>query len=269
MRLSVSSRTVLDVALVLLLVLTGWRMLDARNRATVVGKNSESTPSVKRGDILRLPGVNWSASRTVVLVVSTTCPACDSSTPFYKKLAALVTPDLDVVTVAAEPPDAVSGWLQAKGVSLTRIHQASDLTSLGLHMTPVLLIVDRAGGVTDIMNKRLQPADEARVLDRLQQATAGPLDNSGQVHEFSEEELKHIRNVRLLDVRSRERFDAGHLPGASNIPLAELDSRAELELDREEPVVVDCLSPNAIGCRAAAWGLVSQGFGDVGVLIKR
>jgi rhodanese-related sulfurtransferase/peroxiredoxin len=269
MRLSVLSRTVLDGALVLLLLFTGWRVLDSRSRTTIVGnKNSVTIPSVRRGDIVRFPGVNWSAARTVVLVVSTTCQACNASTPFYKELAALATPDLEVVTVAPEAPDTVGAWLRAKGVSLTRIYQASDLTSLGFHMTPTLLIVDRAGRVTDIMIKKLQRSDERRVLDRLEQAGASPLDNSQQLHEFSREDIRHIRNVRLLDVRSRERFEAGHLPGTRNIPVGELLSRAQIELDQKDPIVVDCLYPASGGCRAAAWGLIGQGFSDVGVLIK-
>lgn len=155
MRLSVLSRTALDGALILLLLLTGWRVLDSRSRTTIVHlKNSVTTPSVRRGDILR------------------------------------------------------------------------------------------------------------------EQAGASPLDNSQQLHELSMEDTKHIRNVRLLDVRSHDRFDAGHLPGARNIPAAELPNRAEIELKRTDPVVVDCLYPQSTGCRAAAWGLIRHGFSDVGVLIK-
>jgi rhodanese-related sulfurtransferase len=236
---------------------------------TIVGsKNSETIPAVRRGDIVRVPGLNWSTTRTVVLVVSTKCPACDASTSFYKELAALAISDLDIVTVAPEPPDTVGAWLQAKDVPLTRIYQVNHLTSLGFHMTPILLIVDRAGRVTDIMIKKLQPSDERRVLDRLEQAAASPLDNSQQLHEFSREDIKHMQNVRLLDVRSRERFGAGHLQGTRNIPLAELRSRAKIELDQRDSIVVDCLYPKSAGCRAAAWELISQGFSDVGVLIK-
>ena len=136
-------------------------------------------------------------------------------------------------------------------------------------MTPILLVVDRAGRVTDIMIKQLQPSDEQRVLDRLEQKGPDPLDNSQQLHEFSVEDIAHIRSVRLLDVRSRDRFDAGHLRGARNIPVAELLSRAQIELKQTDPVVVDCLYPESGACRAAALGLISRGFSEVGVLIKR
>lgn len=55
----------------------------------------------------------------------------------------------------------------------------------------------------------------------------------------------------VLDIRSREQFDAAHVNGARNIPAAELEAQAEsLKKYREKPVVVYCesgtLSPAAI-----------------------
>ena len=43
----------------------------------------------------------------------------------------------------------------------------------------------------------------------------------------------------VLDVRATGEFDAGHLPNARNIPLAELDQRAG-ELPAGRPVIVCC-----------------------------
>jgi rhodanese-related sulfurtransferase len=51
-------------------------------------------------------------------------------------------------------------------------------------------------------------------------------------------------SVTILDVLSRESYAAAHLPGAVNIPLAELRSRAKAELPgTSRPVVVYCGSP--------------------------
>lgn len=117
MRLSVLSRAALDGVLILLLILTARRVLDSRSLTSITtgSKNSVTTPSVRRGDVVRFAGLNLSADRTVILVVSTTCPASNASTPSYQQLAALASPDLDVVTVAPEPPDAVRAWLRSKG----------------------------------------------------------------------------------------------------------------------------------------------------------
>jgi rhodanese-related sulfurtransferase len=45
---------------------------------------------------------------------------------------------------------------------------------------------------------------------------------------------------QLLDVMSREDFDESHLPGAINIPLAELDEESTAQLDRGRPVIAYC-----------------------------
>ena len=51
-------------------------------------------------------------------------------------------------------------------------------------------------------------------------------------------------NVVVLDVLSREAYAAGHLPGAVNIPLAELRGRATVELpERDRAIVVYCGGP--------------------------
>ena len=66
----------------------------------------------------------------------------------------------------------------------------------------------------------------------------------------------------VLDVRTPEEFEAGHIPGAVNVPIAELEARlAELERYRSEEVVVHCQS----GRRAAAAEeiLLEAGFTDV------
>jgi ArsR family transcriptional regulator len=51
--------------------------------------------------------------------------------------------------------------------------------------------------------------------------------------------------VTVLDVRPEDEFALGHLPGALNIPLAELDRRlAELSADRE--IVAYCRGPYCV-----------------------
>ena len=48
----------------------------------------------------------------------------------------------------------------------------------------------------------------------------------------------------LLDVLSPESFAAAHIPGAVNLPLAEIGRRArEVVPDRQAPIVVYCGGP--------------------------
>jgi rhodanese-related sulfurtransferase len=71
------------------------------------------------------------------------------------------------------------------------------------------------------------------------------------------EELLHETTPTILDVRPKEEFEAGHIPGALSIPLDELDSRIE-EVPRDQPVIAVCRGPH---CRMAEWA--------VGVLRER
>lgn len=65
----------------------------------------------------------------------------------------------------------------------------------------------------------------------------------------------------LLDVRTPTEFNAGHLPGAINIPLHELGKRiAELE-PKEQSIVVYCAS--GMRSRGARRVLTSAGFTNV------
>jgi phage shock protein E len=67
--------------------------------------------------------------------------------------------------------------------------------------------------------------------------------------------------ARLVDVRTPEEFGDGHLPGAVNIPVQELDRRmAELE-PKNETIVLYCRSGNRSGKSARM--LKAAGFADV------
>ena len=68
--------------------------------------------------------------------------------------------------------------------------------------------------------------------------------------EVREVSQPHIRarlvdsRVTIQDVLPRDTFDAAHIPGAINIPLAELERRAPRELpDRAREIVTYCGGP--------------------------
>lgn len=77
--------------------------------------------------------------------------------------------------------------------------------------------------------------------------------------------LARLPGLFLLDVRTREEFATGHLPGAVLIPVDELARRLdELPRDRGTPVLVYCGSgPRA---RTAAALLAQSGYTKVSEL---
>ncbi|HUG32787.1 MAG TPA: rhodanese-like domain-containing protein [Acidimicrobiia bacterium] len=57
------------------------------------------------------------------------------------------------------------------------------------------------------------------------------------------EEVRRLlreEDAQLVEVLSRGAFDALHLPGAINVPLADLDEDRVGDLDRNRPVIVYC-----------------------------
>ncbi len=59
--------------------------------------------------------------------------------------------------------------------------------------------------------------------------------------------LARVRNglVTVLDVRPPEEYAAGHVPGAINIPLHELEQRLE-ELGKDQEIVAYCRGPHCV-----------------------
>jgi hypothetical protein len=147
----------MDVMILILLVTGALRLTGiTRNPPVDTSSVTALTPPVKPGDILRLPGVEWSAQRTVVLMVSSKCPACVGNVPFYRQLAASAAPQLQVVAVSEEPEATVGAWLRENQVNVTRTHIVSDdASSHGLILTPMVLILDAEGRITDVMIRKL------------------------------------------------------------------------------------------------------------------
>jgi rhodanese-related sulfurtransferase/predicted transcriptional regulator len=65
--------------------------------------------------------------------------------------------------------------------------------------------------------------------------------------------------VTVLDVRPPEEFAAGHLPGAVNIPLKELEQRIQ-ELPQHQEIVAYCRGPYCVLAYEAVAQLRKQGF---------
>lgn len=63
----------------------------------------------------------------------------------------------------------------------------------------------------------------------------------------------------LLDVRSAAEYEAGHVPGAINIPLEELAEKVA-ELPKDSPIVAYCRGPYCVMAATAVQQLREAGF---------
>lgn len=72
--------------------------------------------------------------------------------------------------------------------------------------------------------------------------------------EVSAPEAKQIieSGSQLVDVRTAGEFEAGHIPGARHIPLADIQ-RESAGLAREKPIILYCRSGNRSGPAADAF----------------
>lgn len=64
----------------------------------------------------------------------------------------------------------------------------------------------------------------------------------------------------LVDVRSQEAWDQGHVPGAVHLPSGKVRLRAEQTIDRDRPVVTYCWGPGCNAATKAALELAKLGY---------
>ena len=64
----------------------------------------------------------------------------------------------------------------------------------------------------------------------------------------------------ILDVRSKEEFDGGHIEGAYLVPVSELENRLA-ELPQDKPIIVYCRSGSR--STSAASILLNKGFKEI------
>lgn len=80
------------------------------------------------------------------------------------------------------------------------------------------------------------------------------------------EEAKHIMDTTdgyiILDVRTQEEYDQGHIPGAMLIPHTDIETNAETMLtDKDQMILVYCRSGRR--SKMAAEALVALGYTNI------
>lgn len=77
--------------------------------------------------------------------------------------------------------------------------------------------------------------------------------DEGGAPELSREEARKLigDGAQLIDVRADHEWEAGHIAGASHVPLDEFAERVG-EIDRDRPVVVYCRGGNRSSMATAA-----------------
>ncbi|MGE5568762.1 MAG: rhodanese-like domain-containing protein [Rhodospirillales bacterium] len=146
-----------------------------------------------------------------------------------------------------------SAMLPSLGMENLRDIRHGDLETIGVRVTPTVLIVDRTGTVEAVWSGKLKPNQEKDVLARLgshgpayanvprQAAAAVPEQDGMRIAKGARlRKLLASPDSILVDVRDRTAFEKGHIEGALNIPLDEILSRAPHELPHDSTILVYC-----------------------------
>lgn len=103
---------------------------------------------------------------------------------------------------------------------------------------------------------------EARIAEVSALASAFFADSDG-ARPMSLVELQRVmaadEQLTLIDVRPKREYDSGHVPGALNVPLAELAERMA-ELPKDTPIVAYCRGPYCVMAASAVHQLRDAGF---------
>jgi hypothetical protein len=135
-----------------------------------------SKVEVPRGRVLALPGVQWqSAQAFVVIALSTHCVYCERSAPFYQKLTEIIRQgggNIETVAVFAQPAADAQAFLSTHSVRMDRVVTVP-LSTLGVHATPTVLLVDRSGIVRDGWVGSLNSETQTAVLAAVNKSMKG------------------------------------------------------------------------------------------------
>lgn len=118
-----------------------------------------------------------------------------------------------------------------------------------------------AGGDVAAVYASLRLLAESR-LRELGQITRSFFDERGELEAIDAGELARridVGDVTIVDVRPREEFDAGHLPGAISLPVGEIDARVH-ELPAGVDIVAYCRGPYCVMALEAVDKLRARGL---------
>lgn len=130
--------------------------------------NKERVPKndVQPGTKLAFSEIDWEANgQTLIVALSDKCRYCSESAPFYQRLAR-ERGRTRLVAVLPQPVEEGRKYLENLGVKIEDVRQVS-FPSVGLRVTPTLILADNKGVAIDSWIGRLPEKSETDVLNRL------------------------------------------------------------------------------------------------------
>jgi hypothetical protein len=242
------------LSLVLILWIVGQRLFMPSSQV-----NSD-TKGPQVGARVSLSGINWALNHaSLIMVLQIGCHFCEESIGFYDQLIASNSNNkFHPIAVFPQKVEDAQLYLRMHNLEVSDVRQA-DFGALGVVGTPTLILVDDAGIIRASWTGKLSPDQEEQVFKKLDMKLAtlsrreltqeDLAEGSDQTAEaglnlLGAPELVGLINdsvtIPIVDTRPRPVYASGHILGALNIPLDELNERAPHEVPMGVDVVVYC-----------------------------
>jgi hypothetical protein len=252
----------LNLASAFCLAFIGWRF----GAAYMAKDGAMAGFSGLDGTRIRVEGVAWrGAQKNIVLVASTNCHFCKESAPFYTLLSGSAAANgYRFVLLLREPIEDSKPFVRELGLGSSVEFRRTDPVSIGVRMTPTLLVLSSNGVVERSWVGKLTPKQEVEVYSALKLANPNPRpsdSNTTTVVPVAAAELAGAlrRGAVVVDIQERSRFDEAHIEGALNIPIDELIPRAPHELPSDAPIYLYCVEYRNRICTPLAQSLSKHG----------
>ncbi len=159
-----SLRRVLEVSANLAIVIVA--LIIAGNFVASKWRTKREIDTLTTGSKVSLSGVKWEDGSTLVLALQRGCRYCNESAPFYRRLWQQRSGS-EPRMIAVVPGDKaeVDKYLNELGVAVDGIVNAS-LADIQVAATPTLVLVDRAGRVSNVWVGKLDSNKENEVIQR-------------------------------------------------------------------------------------------------------
>jgi hypothetical protein len=165
-----------NVATIAIAILLGVAVAQLRSLAKPTKSAQQTTAAqpipfepLQPGTKMPIAGVDWARNeRTLLMALSQGCRYCSASAPFYQRLTKEMAgrKNIGVLAVFPQPVNDARNYLSKLGVSVADIRQVS-FDDLGVLGTPTLILVDKAGFVTNAWRGQLPANKEDEVLSLL------------------------------------------------------------------------------------------------------
>ena len=137
---------------------------------TRVPPTTQPTP-YDEGERVDFPEAEFGSSdRTLLVVVRSSCPACTTSLPFYRKVTDTLSSNkapVRLVAVVLDPLEAGTRYLSDNGIFPHAVIRMSAAAGNRIRLTPTILLVDREGSLIGNWVGILSREQEREVLEKL------------------------------------------------------------------------------------------------------